>query len=89
MCFDGEAEVFHGEVIGLRDVVTFQGRTLGVLKAAIWDWGVGDEETGETPVSLSLMVCHWSRRSADSFRISACGLQRVAAGAMNRFIPNR
>ena len=26
--FDDEAEIFHGEVIGLRDVITFQGREL-------------------------------------------------------------
>lgn len=26
--FDDEAEIFHGEVIGLRDVITFQGKTL-------------------------------------------------------------
>lgn len=32
--FDDEAEIFHGEVNGLRDVVTFQGRTVDELKAA-------------------------------------------------------
>lgn len=32
--FDDEAEIFHGEVTGLRDVVTFQGRTVDELKAA-------------------------------------------------------
>ena len=32
--FDDEAEIFHGEVIGLRDVVTFQGRTADELKTA-------------------------------------------------------
>jgi len=26
--FDDEAEIFHGEVLGLRDVVTFQGTTV-------------------------------------------------------------
>ncbi len=32
--FDDEANLFHGEVIGLRDVITFQGRTADEVKAA-------------------------------------------------------
>ena len=32
--FDDEAEVFHGEVLGLRDVITFQGRTVEEVKDA-------------------------------------------------------
>lgn len=32
--FDDEAGLFHGEVIGLRDVVTFQGRSVDELEAA-------------------------------------------------------
>ena len=34
MAYDDEAEIFHGEVIGLRDVVTFQGKTVDGLKEA-------------------------------------------------------
>ncbi|MDQ8188524.1 type II toxin-antitoxin system HicB family antitoxin [Pelagicoccus sp. SDUM812002] len=30
--FDDEAEIFHGEVINMRDVVTFQGDTVEGLK---------------------------------------------------------
>ena len=32
--FDEEAEIFHGEVTDLRDVVTFQGRSVSELKTA-------------------------------------------------------
>ncbi|MBN1590195.1 MAG: type II toxin-antitoxin system HicB family antitoxin [Pirellulales bacterium] len=32
--FDDEADLFHGEVIGIRDVVTFQGRSVDELRAA-------------------------------------------------------
>jgi predicted HicB family RNase H-like nuclease len=32
--FDDEAMIFHGEVIGIRDVVTFQGRSADDLKEA-------------------------------------------------------
>ncbi|MGD0281524.1 MAG: type II toxin-antitoxin system HicB family antitoxin [Dissulfurispiraceae bacterium] len=30
--FDDAAEIFHGEVIGIKDVVTFQGKTAKELK---------------------------------------------------------
>jgi predicted HicB family RNase H-like nuclease len=32
--FDEAAELFHGEVINLRDVITFQGQSVAELKAA-------------------------------------------------------
>jgi len=32
--FDDEADIFYGEVIGLRDVITFQGRTVEEVKKA-------------------------------------------------------
>ena len=32
--FDDEANIFHGEVIGLRDVITFQGKTVEALQEA-------------------------------------------------------
>ena len=35
--FDGEADIFHGEVMGLRDVVTFQGTTVDEVKQAFRD----------------------------------------------------
>lgn len=28
--FDDEAEIFHGEVLGIKDVVTFQGKSAKV-----------------------------------------------------------
>ena len=35
--FDDEAEIFHGEVINLRDVITFQGRSVVELRKAFKD----------------------------------------------------
>jgi predicted HicB family RNase H-like nuclease len=35
--FDGEAEIFHGEVINIRDVITFQGTSVDELKQAFSD----------------------------------------------------
>ena len=35
--FDDEAEIFHGDVCGLRDVITFQSRSASELKKAFRD----------------------------------------------------
>jgi predicted HicB family RNase H-like nuclease len=35
--YDPEADIFHGEVINLRDVITFQGRSIDELKQALED----------------------------------------------------
>ncbi|MFQ5639650.1 MAG: type II toxin-antitoxin system HicB family antitoxin, partial [bacterium] len=32
--FDEEANIFHGEVINIRDVITFQGKSVEELKKA-------------------------------------------------------
>jgi predicted HicB family RNase H-like nuclease len=32
--FDDDAGIFHGEVLNLRDVITFQGRTVAELRKA-------------------------------------------------------
>lgn len=51
--FDDDANIFHGEVINLRDVVTFQGSTVTELRQAFRD-SVDDylefcAERGESP----------------------------------------
>ncbi|HBB15450.1 MAG TPA: toxin-antitoxin system HicB family antitoxin [Syntrophus sp. (in: bacteria)] len=35
--FDSDANIFHGEVINLRDVITFEGETVKKLKQAFQD----------------------------------------------------
>ncbi len=35
--YDAEAELFHGEVVNTRDVITFQGGSVDALKAALAD----------------------------------------------------
>lgn len=35
--FDNEADIFHGEVINLRDVITFQGKSVEELRQAFKD----------------------------------------------------
>jgi predicted HicB family RNase H-like nuclease len=51
--FDEEADLFHGEVINTRDVITFQGRSVKELRKAFRD-SVDDylnfcKERGEPP----------------------------------------
>lgn len=51
--FDAEAGIFHGEVKNIRDVITFQGRSVDDLKQALAD-SVEDYlsfclEEGKTP----------------------------------------
>lgn len=51
--FDDESELFHGEVVNTRDVITFQGRSVDELKAAfpksIDDYLAFCAERGESP----------------------------------------
>jgi predicted HicB family RNase H-like nuclease len=51
--FDEEAEIFHGEVINLRDVITFQGTSAAELKQAfaesIDDYLAFCKQRGEEP----------------------------------------
>ncbi|MDP5017679.1 MAG: type II toxin-antitoxin system HicB family antitoxin, partial [Dolichospermum sp.] len=35
--FDDQAEIFHGEIINIRDVITFQGSSVKELKQAFQD----------------------------------------------------
>lgn len=51
--FDDEAKIFHGEVIGLKDVITFQGKTVNEIEKAFKD-SINDylawcKERGEQP----------------------------------------
>jgi len=37
VAFDSEAKIFYGEVIGIKDVITFQGETVKELEQAFKD----------------------------------------------------
>jgi predicted HicB family RNase H-like nuclease len=51
--YDEDAEIFHGEIMNLRDVITFQGTSAGELKQAfsesIEDYLAFCEARGEEP----------------------------------------
>jgi predicted HicB family RNase H-like nuclease len=51
--YDDEAKIFHGEVVGLNDVITFQGKSVDELEQSFQD-SVDDylnwcKERGEKP----------------------------------------
>ena len=51
--YDDEAKLFHGDVLGLKDVITFQGTTVAELehafKHSIDDYLAWCKERGEQP----------------------------------------
>ena len=51
--YDDEAEIFHGEVIGLRDIITFRGASVKKLqksfRESINDYLAFCERIGKTP----------------------------------------
>lgn len=60
---DDEAEIFHGEVINTRDVITFQGGSVAELKAAFHEsvddyleWCTERGEAPEKPYSGRFVV---------------------------------
>lgn len=60
--YDNEAEIFHGEVIGLKDVITFQGKSVQELnksfKDSINDYLEWCKERGEKPEKTSSGKIH-------------------------------
>ena len=51
--FDDEADIFHGQVVNLRDVITFQGRSVDELRHAfeesVDDYLAWCAKRGKTP----------------------------------------
>ncbi len=61
--FDDEAGIFHGEVINIRDVITFEGETVEELRQAFKDsiedylaWCAERNEDPEQPFSGQVVV---------------------------------
>jgi predicted HicB family RNase H-like nuclease len=61
--FDDEAGIFHGEVLDLRDVITFHGKTVEEIKKAFrecidnyLEFCKGRNEKADKPFSARLMV---------------------------------
>ncbi len=92
--YDEEAELFHGEVANLRDVVTFQGRSVEELKEAlsgsIEDYLAFCAERGEQPEKpysgqfVVRVEPGLHRALASSARRAGLSLNRWVATALER-----
>lgn len=91
---DDVAGVFHGEVVNLRDVVTFEGRSVDELRRAfedsIEDYLAFCADRGETPekpysgrfvVRLDTML---HRRAAGEAKARGISLNRLVAELLER-----
>jgi predicted HicB family RNase H-like nuclease len=86
--FDEEAKIFHGEVIGLRDVITFQGQSVDELETAMADsidfyltWCAERDKQPEKPFSGKLLV----RTSPELHSRAAVAAARIGL-SLNKYI---
>ena len=84
IAFDEQANLFHGEVISIRDVVTFQGQSVDELRQAFAD-SVEDSlvrcaERGEAP-DQPFAGCFTVQRSPEPHRQSVLAAEQAGTGA--------
>ena len=86
--FDEQAHLFHGEVIGLRDVITFQGTSVEKLEKAMAEsvdfylaWCEERGKTPEKPFSGKFMV----RTSPDLHSRAVIAAARIGL-SLNKYI---
>ncbi len=75
--FDDQAGIFHGEIVNLRDVVTFQGKTVNELRRAF-------RESGKFVVRVSPEL---HRRISLAARKSGKSLNAWVAERLSRDLP--
>ena len=86
--YDEDAEIFHGEVADLRDVITFQGKSVAALKKAFAD-SIEDYlafcktrgEEAEKPFSGQFVV-----RTDPSLHKDVSTAARRAGVSLNKFV---
>lgn len=86
--FDEQARIFHGEVVGLRDVITFQGTSVDELEKAMAEsvdfylnWCVERGKEPDRPFSGKFMV----RTSPEIHSRAAVAAARIGL-SLNRFV---
>ena len=86
--FDSDADIFHGEILGIRDVITFQGKTVDEIKQAMkdsiedyFDMCRKNEKEPEKPFSGKLIV----RLDSELHRKVACAALREGK-SINKWI---
>ncbi len=96
VAYDEDAEIFHGEVINTRDVITFQGRSVDELKVAFadsiedyLDFCRGRGEEPEKPYSGQFVVRiepSLHRAVANEARRTGASLNKWIATALERAV---
>lgn len=92
--FDDEANIFHGEVVNTRDVITFQGESVGELRKAFED-SIDDYldfcksrgEEPEKPFSGKFMIRmkpELHRRVAAAARLKGKSINQFASKVLER-----
>jgi len=91
VAYDEQADLFHGEVIDTRDVITFQGRSVDALKRALresvddyLDWCAERGKEPDKPFSGKLML----RMEPDLHRSLSAAAAR-AGKSLNAWIAER
>ena len=86
--YDEDAKLFHGEVLGLRDVITFQGTSVDELETAMRDsvdfylsWCAERGKKPEKPFSGKLLV----RTSPELHSQAAVAAARIGL-SLNKYI---
>lgn len=89
--FDEEAEIFHGEVTDLRDVVTFQGRSVDELKTAFQesvddylDFCAGRGEKPDKPYSGKFVL-----RIDPQLHRKLAALSNEEGASLNKWVESR
>jgi predicted HicB family RNase H-like nuclease len=86
--FDDEANIFHGEIINTRDVITFQGKSVDEIREAFKDsvdeyleWCKEEGELPDKPFSGKFVV----RISPDLHRSIVCSAKKEGK-SLNRWV---
>ncbi len=97
--YDEEAEIFHGEVVNLRDVITFQGASVSDLKqalaASVDDYLAFCAERGEKPdkpYSGQFIIRaepRLHRELASAARRGGVSLNKLVTSALERVLTER
>lgn len=89
--FDDEAGIFHGEVVNMRDVVTFEGRSVDELRQAFrdsvddyLDWCAERGKAPEKPYSGRFVV-----RVSPEVHRAAAAAARAADKSLNAWVAER
>lgn len=86
--YDEEADLFHGEVVNTRDVLTFQGRTVDELKTAfadtVTDYLEWCRERGKEPERP--FSGHFTVRVAPDLHRRAAAAAARRGKSLNRFV---